>query len=199
MKPGSHHLLRATLGAALLALFLPTAQASSPPGLTRHEMALTSPFCRHAQLFGHDKAAYREMLRRYGDGYRHIHHYCWAEIDAMRLYKHDTDPGYASVKRAIANLDYVLDQTSPSFAFWKDAMMLKARLIEQHAGPAHAIPLAQQIVQALPEFADGHILLAKLLLKTDRRADAMAVIDRGSQLVSDKSRFQQLKGALELR
>lgn len=199
MKPGSHHLLRATLGATLLALFLPAAQASSPPGLTRHEMALTSAFCRHAQLFGNDKAAYREMLRRYGDGYRHIHHYCWAEIDAMRLYKHDTDPGYASVSRAIGNLDYVLDKTTPSFAFWKDAMILKTRLLDQHHGTRNAIPLAEQLVQALPDFADGYVILARLLLKEQRRAEAAAVLERGAERVDDKERYELLKKSLDLR
>jgi hypothetical protein len=199
MRLGRHHLLRATLGAILLALLLPAAQADSPPKLTRHEMALTSPFCRHAQLFGQDQAAYREMLRRYGGGYRHIHHYCWAEIDAMRLYKHDTPPGYANVGRAISNLDYVLDKTTPSFEFWKDAMILKIKLTDQYRGAANAIPLAQQIVQALPEFADGYVLLARLLIKTQRREEAMAVLELGSQRVTDKKRFDQLKGAFEIR
>lgn len=183
----------------LLALLGGNAQdalADAPPGMTKEEVALAAPWCRYTQTIGHDRRAYQRMLEMYGFGFSHMHHYCWAQVDAMRLYKRKRGPDYASARRGIGNCNYVLNRTDPSFIFWKDTMVLKIRLTDLHVSRLQAIQHAQELVKGVPEFADGYTILADLLFKANRSADAHKVLAQGAEQASDKERFQRLRSAL---
>lgn len=190
---------RAILLLALMSAPVIDAQASAPPGMTRAEIALTAPWCRYAQTIGQDVNAYKSMLERYGKGFSHVHHYCWAQVDAMRLYKRRQFPDYARADRAIGNCNYVLSRTDPSFIFWKDTMVLKIRLTDQYVSRVKAINHAEELVRELPEFADGYTILADLLIKSNRKTEAEEVLAIGARKATDKERFEQLKSVLDLR
>lgn len=171
--------------------------ASAPRDVTPQERALLSPWCDHTI----GKPGYPAMLSRYGNGWSHMHHYCYAEIDAMRLNRNPRGKprGYAHVPRALGNLNYVIERTTPEFAFWKDAVILKIRIIERHVDPAQAIELARQLVRELPELADGYTILAGLLLKTGKRSEALEVLRTGEEKATDQERFALQKSILPLR
>lgn len=188
-----HLLLAATLLLTALALPL-TAEADAPKNITAEERALLSPWCRHTNGL----PGYQEMLSKYGQGWSHMHHYCYAELDWLRLYKAPRTKSrvHASHTRALSNLDYVLSRTNPDFAFWHEVMILKIRLVDRYVSPESALPLARALVNGRPELADSYTILADLLLKTGKRQEAQQVLAEGAEKASDQDRFARLKSIL---
>lgn len=191
---------RSQFALALLLLFnlaVPSpAGASSPKNVTDEEMALLSPWCNHTN----GMPGYQEMVNKYGQGWTHMHHYCYAELDALRLYKaprtRTGDRG--SYARALNNLDYVLKRTTPDFAFWHEAMILKIRLVDRHVSQEAAIGFARQLLKGRPDLADSYTILAGLLLKSHKQEEAQQVLAEGAEKASDKERFERLKSILPL-
>ncbi len=177
-------------------LFAGAALASSPRDVTPEERALLSPWCNHTN----GMPGYREMLSRYGQGWSHMHHYCYAEIDSLRLMQPGLNKprGYASVRRAISNLDYVLRNTGPDFVFWSDVMILKTRILDRSGDLAQAVKTAQQLVSGAPKLADGYTLLAGLLLKAGKREEARTILSVGQERASDQERFALQKSILSI-
>ncbi len=185
--------------AVALALLLgpaPAVLASEPENVTAEERALWPPYCNHTN----GKPGYDAMFARYGTGWAHMHHYCWAFIDSLRLNRSPSLKSHVKGHgRALGNLDYVLTRTTPQFVFRKDVLMLKIRLVERYESRADAIKLAAQLVAESPDFADGYAALAALLIRSGRRDEARRVLASGAEMVSDKERFERLKGTLDLR
>ncbi len=94
------------------------------------------------------------MVTRYGDGWTHMHHYCYALVDNMRLdrYSARNNPCYASWPRALANIDYVLRNTDTTrdFPFRQEALARKARLLARFSDPAAALATAGQLMAEWP-------------------------------------------------
>ena len=72
------------------------------------------------------------------------------------------------------------------------------RLVERYESRADAIKLAAQLVAESPDFADGYAALAALLIRSGRRDEARRVLASGAEMVSDKERFERLKGTSQV-
>jgi hypothetical protein len=141
------------------------------------------------------------MLARYGEGWSHMHHYCWALVDVMRMSRPPAAGrrgGYFDAKRALQNIDYVVNQTEAPFPFRPEMLAQRARLLSRTGDLGGAIGTATVLVKEWPTLPEGYVLLAGLLQRADRREDAAAVLRKGDELVADKARYATLRQAYKV-
>ena len=200
--------------AAVLAIVAAPARAESP-GATQQEWALLPQWCawtQQAPQYGANSLSrakpssginmYEEYVRRYGDGWTAMHHYCWALVDIMRLGKlagrnqpvHDH-----AAERALGNLDYVLQNSAIGFAFRPDVLGSRARLLIRMNDYGKAAQTAQILISESPALPDGYVLLADILVKAGRTNDAKAVVAKGDELVTDKERYAKMRGTIKIK
>jgi len=67
-----------------------------------------------------------QLLKQLGHSYVHYHHYCWALLDRRRAAAPGGDK--FNYHRAVANLDYVIRNVDPVFAFLTDPYFEKGNL-----------------------------------------------------------------------
>ena len=200
--------------AAVLAIVAAPARADSP-GATQQEWALLPQWCawtQQAPKYGMSSLSrsaatggpnmYEEYVRRYGDGWTAMHHYCWALVDIIRMGKlagrnravHDH-----AARRALGNLDYVLQSSALGFAFRPDVLASRARLLIRMNDYGQASQTAQMLILESPSLPDGYVLLAEVLLKAGRSNDASAVLARGDEAVTDKERYAKMRSTIKLK
>ncbi|MCL4743887.1 MAG: hypothetical protein KJZ83_00580 [Burkholderiaceae bacterium] len=204
MNPNRISLTR-TISAVALSLGLTSgALADVPPNITPEERALLPRWCAYVQGGGgaQHPEVYKAMINRYGDGWTHMHHYCYALVDNMRLdrYSVRNNPSYANWSRAIANIDYVLRSTDTArdFPFRQEALARKARLQMRFSDPAAALATAGQLMAEWPTIPDGYIMVADILLRAGKREQALAILAKGEAAVEDKKGFALQRGMLKL-
>ena len=145
---------------------------------------------------------YQEYVRRYGDGWTAMHHYCWALVDIMRMGKlagrnravHDH-----AAERALGNIDYVLQNSTTSFSFRPEILASRARLLIRMNDYGQAAQTAQMLISEGPTLPDGYVLLADILVKAGRTNDAKAVLAKGDELVTDKERYAKMRGTIKIK
>jgi tetratricopeptide (TPR) repeat protein len=135
--------------------------------ITDEEMALQPEFCQ-VREGKRGQAAYDSYLARYGPGFGHIHHYCYALIFISRYRSSygDNAARKSSFHEAIGNLNYVIDRADPGFHFLSDIYVDKGALLasERQYGPAlinlhKAIDLNKENPRAYGEMVNVYIAL----------------------------------------
>lgn len=200
--------------AAVLAVVTTPAKADWP-NPTQQEWALLPQWCAWTQgaprfgAYSLTRTApvggtnmYEEYVRRYGDGWTAMHHYCWALVDILRMGKlagrnragHDHSAG-----RALGNIDYVLQNSAPGFAFRPEIFGSRTRLLIRMNDYGQAAQTAQILISEAPTLPDGYVLLADILAKAGRANDARSVLARGDEAVTDKERYAKMRGTLKLQ
>lgn len=119
---GSHNMFRMLI---FLCVYLLTQSVQARiPDITDAEKALTSPFCIDTEAFGgaHQCQGGRTPKSHYwqrvlGNGFCHLHHYCWAEIHLLRANKHSTSPEerQRQFQYAIGEFSYVIRHSPRDF------------------------------------------------------------------------------------
>jgi len=194
---------RGGVALVLLALASFAAHAGAPRNVRPEERALLPRYCNYVQGYVAGPQAiaeYDRLVKVYGGGWTHMHHYCYALIEIARLDKRSIarPAGYASPGGALDNIDYVLRNTEPGFTPRAEILARKARLQARYISVSDAFETADLLVQEWPQYPDGYVIQAELLLKAGERDKAMKVLDVGAQTVADKDRFDKLKGLLNL-
>lgn len=185
----------------LALLIAPVIALAWPPDTTKEELALLPPWCAFTQSSWGSLAQperYSEYMQRYGNGWTHMHHYCYGLVSVNRLRRLATPRASqaAVIKTAKGEINYVLGRTEKNFPFRPEMIINLARLQIREGNFADAEGTARALIADWPAFADGHALLAEILIRTGRKDAAQAVLDKGDELVSDKERFARLKSIL---
>lgn len=190
--------------AIALTLSAGLARADMPPDITDAELGLLPSWCLATQTYSRKyklEPKYREFLAKYGEGWSHMHHYCWALIDVMRMSRAPA-PGrrgsYVDANRALQNIDYVVNQTEAPFPFRPQMLTQRARLLARTGDAKGAMATAYTLALEWPKLPDGYVLLADLQKRADRPADAAATLLKGDELVEDKDRYRQMRQAYKL-
>lgn len=196
-------LARAAAAAAATVAMLSAASAAPPRNVLAEERALLPNWCNAVQGWLDRPGAqeeYKRLVAGYGKGWTHMHHYCWALVDLARLDRQAVRGSgtRGSLSAAIGNIDYVLRNTEPGFPPRADILTRKARALARHGSAQRAADTASQLIAEWPQHADGYVILADLLLKSGQREQAKQVLATGSEAVTDKERFEKLKGTLRL-
>jgi hypothetical protein len=194
-----HHLLVA----AFLIGSLPDAHGLKPDQMTTEELRALPRWCSFTQTFERNPRApghYDDHLARYGPGWTHVHHYCWALGSMLRYSQFSTS---AQMKRslatsAIADIDYVLRNAPEDFVLRNEIVTRKARILIIAGSPGEGLSIAEQVAKEWPDQADSHGLVAEALLALKRRGDAKKVLDEAESRVKDNDRLARIRSALKL-
>src|SRR5690606_4910780 len=171
---------RYLLASALLACAT-LARALNPNEMTEAERRALPHWCEFTQSF--DRAPgnpghYNDHVARYGDGWTHVHHYCWALASLIRYYNFETS---AQMKRHLANsalqdLNYVLRNAPTEFVLRFDILVRKTRVLQLLGSLPEALVLSEQIRAEWPERSDSHGLIAEVLVQQGRSKEAIEVL-----------------------
>lgn len=186
----------------LLIAFAPERALAWPRNTTQEELMLLPPWCAHTQAsWGNRPDIYNSLVAKYGSAWTHMHHYCYGLINYSRLQRmkvprQHRDSVYHS---ALQDIKYVLDRSDKTFAFRPEILITLTRLHMLAKAMKGAENSARTLVADWPEVADGYTLLADVLIRTDRRAEAVDLLKKGEEMSADKDRFQKLKSILPLK
>lgn len=171
-----------------------------PAGTTKEEIAVLPPYCAFTQG-SKVPGAYAQMAAKYGEGWSHMHHYCYALVSINRLNRMAVSasgiPG--TIRNAQSDLIYVIERTAHPFPWRPEIMVALARLQFRAAKQRDAVETAEALIAEWPEAADGYTVLAEILIKAGQGAAASKVLERADQKVTDKERLQRLKSILPTR
>lgn len=178
-----------------------SAQGLMPDEMTEAERRALPRWCEFTQTF--DRAPrnpghYNDHVARYGEGWTHVHHYCWALASLIRYHSFDTTPQmrHTLASSAIGDLDYVLRNAPEDFILRFDILVRKARVLTMLGSPADALQLGEQIRAEWPDRSDSHGLVAEILLVLNRREEAREVLRAAESVVKDMERLDHIKAAL---
>lgn len=189
--------------AAMMLHIATAAHALRPEEMTPAERSSLPSWCEHTQSFRGPhgaQRAYNDYVSRYGPGWTHVHHYCWALASIIRYSRYDTT---AELKRtlassALADLDYVLRNAPEDFILRYEILARKIRLLVMIGEYSDAENLSETVRSKWPERADSYGLIAEVKLASNQRDDARRILDVGELVVKDKERLAQIRSALGL-
>jgi hypothetical protein len=188
-----------SLGAALISLsFWQSVHATPSGGITDNEIALLPPFCSYTQSFPgtrRDPAAYEAYEKKYGGGWSHMHHYCWALVGMQRFERSNNNrmARNSLAMAAVNDIDYVLRNVDASFYFRFDIMTRKAKIFLRNGNLKEGRAVTEAVLKEWPDRADSYGLAAELEIASDRRGEVAKIFDSAQTKVKDPERLKQLR------
>ena len=178
-------------------LLIPCSAIAWPRGTTPEEISVLPRWCGYTQG-SKVPGAYERYVAEYGNGWSHMHHYCYALVSINRINRMAVSkaamPG--TIRGAKADLTYVLERTAAPFPWRPEMFVALARLQLREGKADEAARTAQVLIAESPEVADGYTMLAEVLLRSGRKQEADKVLAKGEQMVSDQERFRRLRSIL---
>lgn len=180
-----------------------SAQALRPEEMTPAERKALPAWCEFTHSFDRTPGApghFNDHVARYGVGWTHVHHFCWALGSLMRYSRYDTTAQMKQslVAAALDDIDYVLRNAPRDFVLRYEILVRKVRVLVMHGALADAEALSREVLAEWPDRADSHGLVAEVLLASGRRREASDVLAAADAAVRDRARLKQIRGALKL-
>lgn len=179
--------------------------AQKPPSVTALELARLPEYCPHTQSFA--PGGFREgplpsqvpWIARLGPGFWHLYHYCWALVNAMRA---DTAGTPAQTRkhlytRAIADIIYVLQNTTPDFILTPELHLRNGEFYEKLGQLPSAVESFELSRRAKSDYWPAYQRLAALQAKVGLLAAAENTLTEG--LAISPGQVQLLTALDELR
>lgn len=173
----------------LLCLLLTLSHAKARPrDVTDEEIALTSPFCLDTEAFrgphqcqpGRTQKSYywQEVL---GNGFCHLHHYCWAEVYLLRANRRSTNPAERKrqLKYAISEFNYVIRNSPPNFILLPEIYTRKGEAELRVSDFASADKSFSRARSIKPDYWPAYAGWIDVLIKAGRKDEAKALAKLG--------------------
>ena len=122
---------------------------------------------------------YRQI---YGKDWKHMHHYCWALLDAIN----------GSHRYAIGNLDYVLKNSSRTFKLRPMVLKQKAQILILNGRALEAVPVYYEMIYVKPDSEYGYISLANIFLLHGDKERAKEICRLGLKNVPDSVNLKEI-------
>lgn len=140
-------------------------------------------YCAHMGVLHQGRTAEGRQLRAaYGPDWEHMHHFCWALVDAQKGSDH----------QALANLDYVLRNSSKSFKMRPMVLKQKAQILELNNKLPEAVPVYRELVDVAPDEEDGYLGLARIFLRQGDQSTATEIVNLGLKNIPDSEKLKEL-------
>ena len=192
-----------TLAACLVSIAISPAGAA-PQNITAGELALLPAFCQDAQTFNGWEQYVRESPRapywisKMGRSFWDIHHFCWAGVHVLRA----GQPGLQAQHRvtmleaAIDDYAYIIRKAAPGMVLLPELYYRTGDLQRQLGQYGLAIESFNRSRTEKPDYWPPYVGHAEILLLSNQRAQAKAVLEDGLKLMPDepalKSRLARL-------
>lgn len=177
--------------------------ALTPQEMTDAERRALPPWCEFTQTFDRASNApgrYHDHVTRYGPGWTHVHHFCWALASLVRYSRFDTTAQMKETlaSSALADIDYVLRNAPDDFVLRFDILARKTRILIMIQKLSEAERLSREIIAEWPNRPESHGLAAEVFLAKNQSENARRVLIEAESLVENKSRLAQIRTALGL-
>jgi len=187
--------------AVLLCFGVTNADAAKPESITPEEMALLPRWCNDTISFpGHtaDTRNFDAYLERYGPGWKSVHHYCWAMIHQMRMMRSYSDKPRREhfARRLIEDLDYVLNNSNPDFAFRQEIYQRRAATLRITGRQDESLATLRKWAEEWPKAKNAHIALIEALVAMGRKPEAREALQIALAKLDDREEFARLSRQL---
>lgn len=167
-----------------------TALALKPKEMTPEERAMVPRFCADTQSFDKYGDAYfntspnaRKWVAMMGDGFWHMHHYCWAIVNYHRAMRSNfpRQHKYATLKDARGDFYYVVNNTATDFILLPEIFTWIGRIsvdMKEYPEAEAAFAKARSIKS---DYWPAYYHHGELLLRQGKKAEALAIVNEGLQ------------------
>lgn len=128
----------------------------------------------------------------------HMHHYCWAIVQEIRMHRVATSKKIRGelADAAIQNLDYAIDRSKPGFELRPDMLYRKTKLLLKRGKIVFAADTAKRLISESPDRPEGYVALAEVQTRAGDAAAARETLRKGRAQVEDKARFDAMQSVV---
>ena len=167
-------------------------RVESPAELTR-----LPAYCRGTQQvreISQDPTPISVYIAKYGEGYNHLHHYCWALNTEHRVSRDNPSDGKFWLSNAIGDIDYVLrNNRDPHFIFLPEIYTSKARILFKLDQGSDAVQWLQKAIATRPDYVPAYARLSDYYANQGNKAEAIKILKQG---IARSKRSQMLQRKL---
>ena len=184
----------------------PTAASAQATGAFSQKEYLALPrYClaqeflnRHLNRPVVPEAERKEWARRMGDGYRHIHHFCWALMDMRRAAEDPSNKDF-HYRSALADWEYMIRNADPSFPLYPEVWLRKG-ITERFMGNETEAGFSfREAIRLKPDYTPAYAGLIDVYLALGETEEARAVVEDGLRAVPDSKILADKKAEIEAR
>lgn len=148
---------------------------------TDEDYALLPPYCKVAQgAPNHEDPSAKVWGERLGDGFSHVHHYCWGLFDVSNAYKtFDKASRNGLLGAAIREMQYVQRNAPPTFVLQPKISYDIGQILEELDDNAGAMHAYYQSIKLNPKLPRPYAALSDLFKKQNNTKEALAILEQG--------------------
>jgi hypothetical protein len=157
------------------------------------------PFYCTPRIKENDKAGWQAGLARFGVGWNHLHHYCYALNYINRYsktFKQDDRKFY--VQEVIGNIDYVLQHAPQDFWFRPEMLTVRGKMLVSAKRGSEAMSNFMKAISENKNHAPAYVALSYLYQDMGQKPKALSIVEEGLGYVPDSrsltSRYKELTG-----
>jgi tetratricopeptide (TPR) repeat protein len=144
------------------------------------------------------EAERKQWAARMGDGYMHIHHYCYGLMLVSRGNRaQDARLRLACYRAAISNFDYVIRDWSNTFPLKPEAYLRKGMTLRLSGNNVAAVTEFANAIQIKPNYTPAYAALIDLQLDLGNREEAEKMLEAGLAQVPDSAILTKKKADME--
>jgi hypothetical protein len=192
-----------------ISILLPVHSHAAMTDVTDEEKALVSPFCADTEAFGGRpqcltgrSSGAENWHRILGDGFCHVHHYCWAQVKLMRANHRglSSDTRKLRYSYVVGEYEYVIRNAPPDFVLLPEiyTRLGDVKLLIDKARDAEAAYLKAR--QLRPDYWPAYSRWIDYLIKTNKKEDAKNLALEGIKFSPEskvlKEQYRKLGGNL---
>jgi len=146
------------------------------------ELARLPAYCRGTQQIrsvSHDPVPIETYMKRYGQAYYHLHHYCWAlnsENKANTI--PDKQQRNSKLFYALGDIDYVIDRSQPNFLLLPEIYTGKARILFKLDRAPEAVGALYKALQLKPDYWPASLRLSDHYKRQGDMKNARTILEK---------------------
>lgn len=182
--------LRTIIVGALLACVSLHALALKPKDITLEERALLPKYCadtmgfdKYGDAFSNTSPNAKKWVAMMGNGFWHMHHYCWARVNfsrAMRV-NFPREHRQAKLKDARGDFHYVVNNAGPDFILLPEIFTWIGRVSIAMKEPREAEIAFLKARELKPDYWPPYFHHGEFLLTQGKKAEALEIVKAGLQ------------------
>ena len=150
---------------------------------SEEDFAQLPPYCKAQQWAGYqniDPSAAKLWQARLGDGYPHIHHYCFGLFDLNNAHKipNKADRTFL-LEQAIGEMRYVQKAAPPTFVLQPKISYDIGQILEELDNFSGAMQAYYQSIKLNPKLPRPYAALSDLFKKQNNTKEALAILEQG--------------------
>jgi tetratricopeptide (TPR) repeat protein len=177
-----------------------SASAMKPDNITAAEMALIPAYCKDANTFGYGGTPDTmspnapKWVAMMGKGFWAVHHYCWAQINLMRVQGPSVPQMIKQGTReaALGDLGYVIEHSPPDFILLPEIYTKMGQVQLELKRPSAANTSFAKARSLKPDYWPAYFHWAWYLQSVGQKANAKQLVEEGLSYAPDSKSLQKL-------